>query len=80
MERLTRSFSLKQYDVAVNTPYAGTITSLAYYRKDPRVISVMIEVNRSLYLDRDFRKNAAFSSVRRDIAASIDELKAWLGY
>ena len=79
-ERLTRSFSQKQYDVAVNTPYAGAITPLEYYRKDPRVISVMIEVNRSLYLDRDFRKNAAFSSVRRDIAASIDELKAWLGY
>lgn len=80
VEILKRTFSQKKYSVAINTPYAGTITPLDYYHKDYNVISVMIEINRSLYLDQDYRKNAVFSSVKRDIAASIDELKAWMGY
>lgn len=46
--------------MAVNTPYSGAITPLDYYRKNRNVISVMIEINRGLYLNHDFRKNAAF--------------------
>ncbi len=34
-----------------NWPFAGAITPMRYYRKDERVRSVMIEVNRRLYMD-----------------------------
>ena len=34
-----------------NAPFAGTMVPMKYYRKDKRVTSVMIEVNRKLYMD-----------------------------
>jgi hypothetical protein len=38
---------------------------LSVYRKDPRVLSVMIEVNRYLYMDkRSGSRNPAFAEVR----------------
>jgi N-formylglutamate amidohydrolase len=38
------------YSVAIDEPYAGTIVPTLYYNKDNRVKSVMIEINRRLYL------------------------------
>jgi N-formylglutamate deformylase len=39
------------YSVAVDVPFAGALVPLSYYGKDRRVLSVMIEVNRRLYMD-----------------------------
>jgi N-formylglutamate deformylase len=39
------------YSVAVNVPFAGAPVPLASYHKDHRVWSVMIEVNRRLYMN-----------------------------
>jgi N-formylglutamate amidohydrolase len=39
------------YSVAVDAPFAGALVPLASYRKDRRIWSVMIEVNRRLYMD-----------------------------
>jgi N-formylglutamate amidohydrolase len=39
------------FSVGNNRPYTGTIVPSVYYKKDRRVISLMIEVNRSLYMD-----------------------------
>lgn len=37
--------------VSLNNPFFGTIVPMRYYRTDQRVKSIMIEVNRSLYMD-----------------------------
>lgn len=39
------------FTVQRNSPFAGTLTPLQYLGKDPRVMSVMIEVRRDLYCD-----------------------------
>lgn len=41
-------FSLK---VECNRPFSGSIVPLEYYNKDKRVSSIMIELNRSLYMN-----------------------------
>lgn len=41
------------FEVMVNTPYAGSIVPNKYYLKDKRVKSVMIEFNKKLYLEDD---------------------------
>jgi N-formylglutamate amidohydrolase len=41
----------EDYSIAVDTPFAGALVPLAFYRNDRRVWSVMIEVNRRLYMD-----------------------------
>lgn len=43
----------KEYNIAINTPYAGSLVPEQYYLKDSRVKSVMIEVNKKLYLEDD---------------------------
>lgn len=39
------------FTVKRNVPFVGTMVPMKYYRKDKRVSSVMIEVNRKLYMD-----------------------------
>ena len=49
----------KRYTVAVNTPFSGTLVPMKYYRRDTKVQSIMIEINRGLYWRRsqaDYRK------------------------
>jgi N-formylglutamate deformylase len=43
-------FETKGYTLGVDTPYSGSIVPMEYYQKDPRVTSIMLEVNRGLYL------------------------------
>lgn len=40
------------YSVKINNPYSGTIVPLEFYQKDVRVRSIMIEVNRKLFLGK----------------------------
>ena len=42
------------YSTARNQPFTGTIVPMKHYRKDQRVQSLMIEVNRWLYLGEDY--------------------------
>lgn len=43
-------FSERNLTVGINSPYSGSIVPLDYYQKDKRVQSLMLEVNRRLYL------------------------------
>lgn len=53
-------------EIAHNRPYAGALVPLEYYGKDPRVRSVMIEINKRLYLEADNRTpSSAFDVIRR---------------
>ena len=77
--RLARALALffreRGYRVAFDTPFAGAITPLPYYRKEPRVKAVMIEVNRGLYLDENCAKKPSFSRAKTDIAAALRFLR-----
>jgi N-formylglutamate amidohydrolase len=58
------------WSVAVDRPNAGTLVPTQHWGKDERVSSVMIEVNRRLYLEneaRDVSKAASWASVRNRI-------------
>jgi N-formylglutamate deformylase len=53
------------YSVTIDAPFAGALVPLASYRTDRRILSVMIEVNRRLYMDEHSGlKNRAFEQVR----------------
>ena len=50
----------------MNKPYEGTLVPEAFRGKDSRVESVMIEVNRSLYMDEGTgKKRSSFGNVKR---------------
>ena len=62
------------YSVKADRPFSGAITPLAYYRREPRVKSIMIELNRRLYMDAHGRKSGGFEAVRNDVQTLIERL------
>ena len=58
----------------INRPFAGSIVPMKYYRKDIRVMSVMIEINRRLYIDLDINKIKGYNRIKADIASVIERV------
>jgi N-formylglutamate amidohydrolase len=50
---LIRSFERYGFLSKVNSPYSGTIVPLKFYKKNDLVRSVMIEINRNLYMENN---------------------------
>lgn len=73
-ERLTDYFMHRGYSVKVDSPFAGTMVPETYYRKDERVMSVMIEINRGLYINDDAVKNGQYEMIKAMIHGAIDEV------
>ena len=60
-EATANFFGERGYSTTFDRPYSGTITPLSMYRQEPRLYAIMIELNRSLYMDaRTGVKNAGF--------------------
>jgi len=51
IDYVTGYFKNKGYSVKINTPYGGTMVPIKYYRKNENVSSIMIEINKKLYMD-----------------------------
>ena len=61
-------FTKEGLEVAVNTPFAGAIVPEPFYSlQDKRVQSLMIEVNRSLYMDERTRKKKETFDEMKDV-------------
>lgn len=50
-QQFIRLFQKKGYSVKINEPFNGSIVPGCFYMRDKRVYSIMIEVNRMLYMD-----------------------------
>ena len=69
---LKDNFETLGYLVEINSPFSGSIVPLAYYKKEKRVVSVMIEVNRKLYMNEEtFQKLKIFPEVSKVISRCI---------
>jgi len=70
-----KAFEEQGFKTEVNRPFSGALVPLKFYRKNPKVFSIMIELNRSLYMDeRIGMKNTAFDSIRASIASVVESL------
>ena len=67
-ELLRDILSGKGFSVKLNSPFEGTIVPMSYYNTDPRVMSVMIEVNRRLYLKAPGVKNEYFQEIKDSLS------------
>ncbi len=76
-KRTVDMFQKAGYSVKVNRPYSGSIVPLDYYQVDKRVASIMIEINRGLYMDEHTGlKTPEFSSAKDTISTAGLRLKA----
>jgi N-formylglutamate amidohydrolase len=48
-------FEKHGYHVEIDSPYSGTMVPLDFYKKDNRLSSIMIEINRRLYLEDEYQ-------------------------
>ena len=78
LEIVKQFFLLKGYDVRVDNPYSGTIVPLKHYKRNKNVHSIMIEVNRKLYMDDEGYKTKHFDILQNELnelLCLIKELK-----
>jgi len=69
-------FQQESYSLALNRPYPGSIVPFGYYQADKRVASLMIEINRSLYMDESTGSRLpAFKNVKENISKIILRIK-----
>jgi len=69
---LKTNFEVLGYLVGIGAPFGGSIVPPSFYKKDRRVSSVMIEVNRKLYMDeKTFQQSDNFSRVGKNISRCV---------
>ena len=74
MEQLRDYFEKEGLTVAINEPFVGTMVPLKFYGKDKRVKSIMIEVNRKLYLTENFEKNKNSNKIKEMICNVLKDI------
>jgi N-formylglutamate amidohydrolase len=72
-EEFVRRFSGEALAVVRNRPFSGTMVPMRYFRNDRRVMSIMVEVNRGLYLDEATGKaGKRFGQVQSMLASVLE--------
>ena len=64
------------YTLGINTPYSGTIVPMKYYNNNKNVQSIMLEINRKLYLEEPTNnKNSDFDKIKKVTAGFINLIR-----
>jgi N-formylglutamate amidohydrolase len=64
------------YSCGLDWPYSGTIVPMKYYKKNKNAYSIMLEVNRKLYLNESTNeKSAEFEKIKKVIEGFLNNLK-----
>ena len=66
-------FAAHGHTLAIDRPYRGTLVPTPWYGTDPRVRSIMLEVNRKLYLEPGSSDRSAGYARTREL------VQGWLG-
>ena len=70
-------FKSAGFSVGVNSPFAGALVPSEYYRSDKRVLSLMIEVRRDMYLkENTAEKLPGFEKSHREVRRVLKKLVA----
>lgn len=68
-DEVTEGFQRLGYCAAINRPFAGALVPARFFRREANVTALMIELNRSLYMDeRTGAKSDRFDETRAAVA------------
>lgn len=77
LRRSTDYFAGNGLTVAHNDPFAGSLVPIKHYHQDGRVQSLMVEINRKLYLDEQSgEKNDNYEPMHKLIIGFFEMLKS----
>jgi len=69
-------FEQRGFSIGVDWPYKGTIVPLEHYQKNKKFNSIMLEVNRELYLyEPSNEKSEKYNETKKIIAGFIEMIK-----
>jgi N-formylglutamate amidohydrolase len=69
-------FEEKGYSLGVDWPYSGAIVPMNFYQKNPNVFSIMLEINRGLYLlEPSNEKSEQFTTIQQVVQEYLIMLK-----
>jgi N-formylglutamate amidohydrolase len=74
LEQVKSFFLSKGYNVQVNNPYSGSIVPLKHYKKDKNVKSIMIEINRKLYMQEDGFIIEHYDDLKKEITELLKKI------
>ena len=78
-QRCVQLFEERGYSIKINEPFNGSIVPGDYYQKNKNVHSIMIEVNRGLYMDgKTGVKNSGYGKVKSDLGWVLDWLSIFV--
>ena len=64
------------YNIKINTPYIGSLVPTNYWQKDTRVKSVMIEINKKIYLEADnITKSKNYIDIKQRLNSLFKKIK-----
>jgi N-formylglutamate deformylase len=74
-ESIRSGFLNRGYSVEINRPFSGALVPINFYQKDRAISSIMIEINRRLYLNEDTgHKRSSLFDVKNDIDGVVASL------
>ena len=72
---LNNKFMDLGYKTKINSPFAGSIVPMKFYKKNENVHSIMIEIRRDLYINEiTTKKNKNFNNVQNDLYIILSRL------
>jgi N-formylglutamate deformylase len=75
LQQVIKSFDQHNFKLGINEPYAGALVPMNFYGKDSRVRSIMIEINRSLYMNENSgEKSKDFEGMKGAVSRVLNAL------
>jgi N-formylglutamate amidohydrolase len=69
-------FKKKGYSLGIDWPYSGSIVPMEHYNKNKNVASIMLEINRNLYLNEPTNeKSGNYENIKKVTGEYLEEMK-----
>lgn len=69
-------FADRGFSLGIDEPYSGSLVPMKHYQKDTRVKSIMLEVNRKLYMNNDYSRGPRFVEIKEVISEFLSLLRS----
>lgn len=76
IETSIQFFKEKGFSLGVDAPYSGSIVPLEYYKKNKNVASIMLEINRKLYLKEPTNvKSERYQEIKKTVQEYLNLIR-----